>query len=73
MKRKFFEHVPERYVDNRYIEAHTIKLTFDTNQIKEICSDCDGPITWDEDRFKARGNYCASCNARYSDKLIKIK
>jgi hypothetical protein len=50
---------------NQYNNKH-IKYTFNTKAITERCCMCGCLQTGDlEQNYVKRGNYCASCNARY--------
>jgi len=49
-----------------------MKLKYDKRNIKSRCVVCNRNIGWSKLRYRARGNYCAVCNAR-SAKIANCK
>jgi len=68
MKKVYTEDIPEKTIKTSdvklvNVKAHTIRCSYNTNNIKTECCICNAPIPGTIDAYLIRGNYCHICNA----------
>ena len=67
MIKEIIETIPNRRTETgKLIPKHDVVLSYDTLNIKDICSDCGRKMMVDEKRYISKGNYCNPCNAKYN-------